>query len=400
MMRHKERDANYDIYYFAPDPAQQFQGTNWNTISDVTWSLTDPLGAASDAQNYKAHEYINAAYVLGKLDIERWELNGGVRVEQTNQGFALKNPVPGIVGDTSERYTDVLPSMMAKYKIKDGMNLRFSYYKSISRPGFFEIVPYVYPEDGYPERGNPNLKRVRAQNVDLRYELFPNATDQLLVGVFYKSIFDPIEYTVTKFGIAGDNSLQPNNFGNARNMGAEIDFIHYFSKFGIRANYTYTLSSITTTKLLPGPVDPNDLSKGYTTYTVNQTRPMQGQANHIGNLSLLYKNIDKGWQAQLSLVYTGEKLEAVSPYLNNDLYGKPVAFLDFSLEKRISRTVDVFAKATNLLNSAYQMYIKKPVYQKDNDYPYQNDPQHKTLTRRDEYYQSFRVGVRMKFSKN
>jgi outer membrane receptor protein involved in Fe transport len=400
MMRHKDRDANYDIYYFEPNPTQQFQGINWNSVSDVTWSLTDPLGASSDAQNYKAHEYINAAYVLGKLDIERWEANAGVRVENTNQGYALKNPAAGVTPDSTQHYTDVLPSFMAKYKIKPGLNLRFSYYKSLSRPGFFEIVPYIYPDDGYPDHGNPNLKRVIAQNADLRLEVFPNVTDQLLVGVFYKYLTDPIEYTVTKWGIANENVLQPNNFGNARNMGLEIDFTHYFNKFGVRANYTYTHSSITTTKQLPGPVDPTDLSKGYTTYFVNQTRPLQGQAKNIGNLSLLYKDLDNGWESQLSLVYTGEKLEAISPYLNNDMYSKPVFILDFSMEKRVSKTVNVFVKATNLLNSAYQMYIKKPVYQQNNEYPYQNDPQHKTLTRRDEYYQSFRAGVRIKFSKN
>jgi hypothetical protein len=398
MIRHKDRDSGYDIYYFNPNPTQQFQGISWNTVSDVTWSLTDPLGAASDALNYKAHENISAAYLLGKLDVEKWEMNGGVRIETTDQGFALKNPVAGITSDSSQRYTDVLPSFMAKYKIKPGMNLRFSYYKSISRPGFFEIVPYIYPDDGYPEHGNPGLVRVKAQNVDLRWEIFPNVTDQVLVGAFYKAITDPIEYTVTKWGIANENVLQPNNFGNAQNMGVEVDFTRYFNKFGLRANYTYTHSSITTTKQLPGPVDANDLSKGYTTYFVNQTRPMQGQANHIGNLSLLYKDLNKGWESQLSLVYTGEKLEAISPYLNNDLYSKPILILDFALEKKVSHTIDVFIKATNLLNSAYQMYIKKPVYQQNNEYPFQTDAQHKTLTRRDEYYQSFRAGVRIKFN--
>ncbi|MEJ0030427.1 MAG: hypothetical protein WDO15_08690 [Bacteroidota bacterium] len=41
---------------------------------------------------------------------------------------------------------------------------------------------------------------MKSQNVDLRLEMFPNVTDQLLVGVFYKYITDPIEYTVTKYG--------------------------------------------------------------------------------------------------------------------------------------------------------------------------------------------------------
>ncbi len=399
MMRQKKRDSDYDIYYFDPNPTQQFQDKDWNTVSDVKWSLTNPLGASSDPMNYKAHEYINAAYVLGKVDVEKWEVNAGVRMENTNQGYTLKHP-QGITPDSTQKYTDILPSMMAKYRIKPNMSLRFSYYKGISRPSFFEIVPYIYPEDGYPEHGNPGLKRVKSQNIDLRLELFPNTTDQLLVGVFYKYITDPIEYTVTKYGIANENVMQPNNFGNAHNMGAEFDFTHYFNKVGIRANYTYTHSSITTPKQLPGPVDVNDLSKGYTTYTVNQTRPMQGQASHIGNISLLYKDLNKGWNAQLSLVYTGEKLEATSPYLSNDLYSKPILILDFALDKRVSKKIDVFIKATNLLNSAYQMYIKKPVYQQTNEYPYQNDPSHKTLARRDQYYQTFRAGVRIRLNKN
>ncbi|MEJ0030428.1 MAG: TonB-dependent receptor [Bacteroidota bacterium] len=200
--------------------------------------------------------------------------------------------------------------------------------------------------------------------------------------------------------IANENVLQPNNFGIAHNMGVELDFTHYFNKFGIRANYTYTHSTITTPKQLPGPIDASDLTKGYTIYTVNQTRPMQGQANNIGNLSFLYKDLDKGWNSQLSLVYTGEKLEATSPYLGNDLYAKPIMILDFALDKRVSKNVEVFMKATNLLNSAYQMYIKKGVYQQTNEYPYQNDPANKTLARRDQYYQTLRIGVRIKLSGN
>ncbi len=71
--------------------------------------------------------------------------------------------------------------------------------------------------------------------------------------------------------------------------------------------------------------------------------------------------------------YAGEKLEATSPYLGNDLHAKPIMILDFALDKRVSKNFDVFYTATNLLNSAYQMYIKKPVFQQTNEYPYQSD---------------------------
>ena len=38
------------------------------------------------------------------------------------------------------------------------------------------------------------------------------------------------------------------NFGNATNLGVEVDIMKYFNWFGIKANYTYTHSSITTDK--------------------------------------------------------------------------------------------------------------------------------------------------------
>lgn len=403
MIRQKNRDSYYDNYMFDPNPNLQVQGVDWNTYSDVVWKVINPIGTSSNALNYKAHENINAFYFLGKLDVEKIELNAGIRVENTDQGYQLKNALAGQTPDSTQTYTDVLPGVSAKYKIRQGMNVRFTYYKGISRPGFFEIVPYRIPDDGYPEYGNPLLRRVKAHNIDLRWEIFPNATNQVLIGAFYKHILDPIEYVVDSAGITNDNVLQPNNFGTARNMGIEADITRYFNKFGIRANYTYTHSSITTSKALRTRVDPNDPSSELVLKSASQTRSLQGQAKHIGNLSLLYKDLDKGWESQLSLVYTGERLEAISLFLDNDIYAKPIVILDFALEKKVSNTIEVFIKASNLLNASYQMYVKKPVYNDPNklqDYPHQDDPEHKTLVRKDQYYQSLRAGVRMQWNRN
>jgi len=401
MIRRKDRDSYFNLYYLDPNPSLQVQGVNWETYSDVKWQVINPVGSATNEINYNAHENINAFYLLGNWDIDKLELNTGVRVEHTDQGYHLKYPKAGQSPDSSQTYTDVLPSLSAKYKIRPGMNLRFTYYKGISRPSFFEIVPYQLEDDGYKEYGNPSLKRVRAHNADLRWEKFPNATDQILIGVFYKYIMDPIEYAVVRTGITNEPVMQPNNFGTAKNMGIEADFVHYFSKFGIRANYTYTYSRITTSKVVRTREDINDPASELVLKETAQTRSLQGQAKHIGNLSFLYKDISKGWESQLSMVYTGERLEAISPFLDNDIYARPIIILDFALEKKISRNIDVFMKASNLLNSAYQMYVKKPVYQENGTtYPYQDDPQHKTLVRKDQYYQSFRVGARIQWNKN
>ena len=402
MHRDKKRDSYFNKYLFDPNPGLQIQGKDWNTYSDVTWELVNPAGSASDELNYRAHENITAYYFLGKIDRTKFELNAGIRVEQTDQGYELKFPKTGQAPDSSQTYTDILPSVSAKYKISSEMNLRFTYYKGISRPGFFEIVPYQMEDDGYKDFGNPALKRIKADNIDIRWEKFPNALDQILMGVFYKHIEDPIEYAVVRSGVNNEPVMQPNNFGTARNMGFEADVTHYFNKIGIKANYTYTYSRITTSKIIRTRVDVSDPSSELTLKSVDQTRSLQGQARHIGNFSLLYKEPKKGWESQLSMVYTGERLEAISPFLDNDMYARPVVILDFALEKRISNSLDVFIKASNLLNASYQVYIKKPVYQEEGKvvtYPYQDDPQHKTLVRKDQYYQSFRAGLRFQWNK-
>lgn len=403
MYRTKERDNFFNQYLFDPNPSLQTQGQQWNSYSDVTWEIVNPAGSATDELNFKAHEKILAYYLLGKIDLEKIEVNTGVRVEHTDQGYTLKYPKTGQTPDSSQTYTDVLPSLSAKYKIGAGKNLRFTYYRAISRPSFFEIVPYQLMDDGYDDYGNPSLKRVKADNFDLRWENFPNASNQLLVGVFYKHIQDPIEYAVVRAGVNPAPVMQPNNFGTAQNMGVEFDVTHYFNKFGIRANYTYTHSRITTTKVIRTRVDPSDPASELVLKNVDQTRPLQGQANHIGNLSFLYKDVRNGLESQLALVYTGERLEAISPFLDNDMYSKPIVLVDFSIEKKISQRIDIFLKATNLLNSAYEVYVKKPVYQEEGKtvaYPHQDDAEHKTLVRKDQYYQSLRLGVRVQWNKN
>ena len=50
-------------------------------------------------------------------------------------------------------------------------------------------------------------------------------------------------------GAGGTNDYyMPQNLGNARNMGVEIDVVKYVRHFGVKANYTYTHSAITTSK--------------------------------------------------------------------------------------------------------------------------------------------------------
>jgi hypothetical protein len=392
LFRYKQRSNFYNNYLFKPINPFALYGKDFTQYSDVKWNLENPRGTVASALNYKASEQIAAGYAMAKLQSEKWQVITGLRVEQTNQGYDMEYPLGESRPSGNQQYVDILPSINLKYALQDQQNLRFSYFRSINRPGFFEIVPGKIVNEEFQERGNPDLKRAVADNIDLRYEIFPNAADQFMAGVFYKNIQNPIEYTLQVDETRGqDVFYTPGNFGTATNFGLELDLIKYYQNFGIKANYTYTNSSITTKKIIRIRNEANALEPR----SVNQTRPLYGQSEHVGNISLLYKNSKLGWDAQLAGSYTGERINTVSQFLDNDLWQQAFIQMDASVEKSITNKWILFVKANNLLNTPLKVYIKNtnPV---NNNIPEQAAQNNKTLIRQDYYQRSYIVGVRYK----
>ena len=263
------------------------RGEDWTNFDEL--DLEPPrFGILTNPLNYDASEKVGAAYVLGKLTFGRWYFTAGLRAEHTNQGYYLKHPTEGARNEAYQKYWDFLPDFHAKFEVHENANLRFSYARAINRPSFFEIVPYNIINEDYKERGNPDLKHTVADNLDLRYEWFPSPSEQIMVGLFYKHIKDPIEYGMETSG--QDTYYTPENFGTANNFGVELDLTKYFNRFGVRLNYTYTHSSITTDKTIEvANTDPNSEAT-VVTKTVRETRPLFGQASHVFNVALLYKD--------------------------------------------------------------------------------------------------------------
>lgn len=389
--RRKERGNRYYSYNFTPtDISQKLDGNSFDQFAAIDWTCKTPYSQASQL-NYDSKEHIGAAYIMTTLKSRWGELNAGLRAEHTNQIYTMlqKFRNMGQVGEQS--YWDWLPSASLKWTPTKKMNVRLSYYRSINRPGFYEIVPYQIMGEEYQEKGNPNLKRARIDNVDLRWEWFPSATEQVLAGVFYKYLQDPIEQVFVaadgKLGSGADAYYMPDNLGNAKNYGFEIDVVKYIRHFGIKANYTYTHSRITTSK--------REYKEGSAEYKtgVTQSRPLVNQAPHTANLSLLYKDTNYGWNAQLAASYTGTKLALVSPFKDADQWDKAMFGLDFSMEKKFPCGVSVFLKANNLLDAKRERYLKT-VNQSNIEYEGQSSG--KTIVGTYKYGRTYLVGVRVK----
>ena len=389
--RRKERSNRYYSYIFSPaDNAQDLDGNGLEQFDNVDWVCKTPYSQASQL-NYDSKEHIGGAYAMVTLKTKLGELIAGFRAEHTNQIYTMLQHFRNMGQIGEQSYWDYLPSASLKWTPTKNMNIRLSYYRSINRPGFYEIVPYQIMGEEYQEKGNPNLKRARIDNIDLRWEWFPSKTEQILAGVFYKYLKDPIEQVFVtsdgKIGAGTDAYYMPDNLGNAKNMGFEIDVIKYIRHFGIKANYTYTYSKITTSK--------REYKEGSAEYKsgVTQSRPLVNQAPHTANISLLYKDTENGWNAQLASSFTGAKLALVSPFKDADQWDKAMFGLDLSAEKQFKNGFSIFFKANNLLDAKRERYLKTV---NESILEYEGQKSDKTIVGTYQYGRTFLLGVRYK----
>ena len=348
LYRHSTRFNIQNEYQLKPVPEANGVKTPFTDIYSTAWLVYDVTGSqTSDHSNYTAFENITSEYGEFKLKLNKFEAVGGVRVEGTKQGYDTHPVIPDVEASARKSYTDVLPSLNLKYALTDNSNLRASYYKSISRPALYELVPTPTFGQATDVTGNPLVQHSVADNYDIRYELFPKNEEQFFIGAFYKNIVNPIEFALISSTEGGQAQTEPENFGSAKVAGAEFVYNRYFGNFGITANYTYTYSNINS----PKQFNTKTAQGTDTTVTRLQSRPLQGQTGNVANLSLLYKNDKQKTFLQLAYSYTSKTLPFIYGGYGYDYYQQPQSFLSFSGEKQVSRHFTITVKVNNILNT-------------------------------------------------
>ncbi|MBS1654767.1 MAG: TonB-dependent receptor, partial [Bacteroidetes bacterium] len=401
MARDKKRDNFYNSYSL--NPKQASNGNQlYTTINDAVFTFIGSNATPDlNGNNYTFTEDVFAGYAQGKWNLtDRFEALGGIRIEHTRQHYETELGEATDARSGTITYTDPLPSLQLKYKIKENQALRLAYYRAIARPQFAELIPDGPGDyETFKEVGNPvGLQHSVADNYDLRYEWFPGkGSDQVLLGVFYKNIDKPIEFSAAKSGPTSQN-LKPINIGNATNYGFEAVFTKYFGNFGFSANYTYTQSRVTNDSML---YYYRNEQGSITTKYVSETRPLQGQSNNVANVSLIYKNSKLGLDAQAALVYTGERISLVSPYAGLHYWDQPSTGLDFSFDKRITKRLTFYGKMKNLTNapSVGSLHVPYDVYIATSGsrvLALQSDPGNKIIVQKDYVKASFLFGLRFK----
>lgn len=297
--------------------------------------------------------YANLLYKFG----EKWELNGGIRLESTMR--ETKYRTQGSFSDPFKtlKYDNlyVLPALNVKYGLNEKSNLRFATGKTYTRPVVMESYPIEYINaDGTSTKGNPFLKNSNNYNVDLKYELFPSSKEVFVLGLFGKKIDQPIERTFIS-NAANSTITTYLNSDNAVLYGAEIEFIFDFERINKSlSDFSFGFNtSLMNTKVDVKPTTTDSEGNVTTSIETFKNRELQGASKWLINSDLKYQfDLSESWSNTVSLVYSvfGKRIYAVGTGGLDHIYELPVQQLDFIWSSKLSNHFDLKFSADNLLD--------------------------------------------------
>ncbi len=289
--------------------------------------------------SYTAGNSIYAGYIATEYyPVAPLLVNLGVRYEISKQWVDYYTD--GGKAERSElNKNDLFPSLNMKYQMNEKNSLRFAFSRTVTRPSFIEMAPFLYQESyGSAQiRGNADLQNGYNYNIDLRYELFEKNGDMLSITAYYKHLKAPIERVQTLSGGSAVHSFR--NADNGMATGVEIEFRKEIVKdlrFGVNSSYMYT-----NVKLPEGGA-----------YT-NSQRALQGASPYLANADLTYSPaFSNDRQLSVALLYNlqGPRIHSVGISGLGDIKQQPVHTLNFTVSYRFNRRFAVKLQVNDLLN--------------------------------------------------
>ena len=370
------------------------------------------LGSVSpESTEYDGTQDISAWYLMGRAPLPEWlDVIGGARVESTmmdtkvfpaagNNNFFVYEKITeatiekypnaytkdqlGLItrnsgtpgeADASIDQCNVLPAGAINLKPVEEISLRLAYAETVARPTFKEITPvrYMDYDSSRVFLGNPDLKMSSLKNYDARLEWRPDKkkADVLAGGVFYKTIKDPIQYSVRSLISPDVDYIYPENYGDAEIKGVEFESR---KSLGILSSYLELVSLGGNLTLQESEVKyRKDIRQQLVAAGIkNDSRPMDGQSDILANLNLVYENDASGFNAGLFYNWRGETYSAGDTASSSDYFPaiveKPIGTLDFIIgykfrygEKRYSPIWRLGLEFKNLLDPDIETVYRTP----------------------------------------
>lgn len=345
--KNKKRDFRSANFYYNLDNLDADITTIYDTDGYLNYANVQNGSIVVD-RNMQARNSYQAAHdiLAGFAEIElhpwaSWMVNVGVRVENSRQ--SVDYYTDGGTPRTAElNKTDFFPALNVKYDLTPEQSFRFSASRTVTRPAFVEMAPFLYrPSYGSTSlRGNEEIQNGYNYNVDLRYDFFPkNSNDMFSATLYFKYLQDPIERIQQAEG--GDAVHSFRNADNGIAAGIELEFRkELFKDFRVGLNGSYMYTNVK----LPG----ND-----GIYTENQ-RSLQGASPYLLNADVSYTpRWGEEKQLSLALVYNmqGPRIHTVGIFGLGDVEQDALHTLNFVGSFRMNNHFTLKWKVNDLLGS-------------------------------------------------
>lgn len=314
----------------------------------------------ADAEGFAtAKEDVYAGYVQYQFNpTERLGVLAGLRAERTETTYGanaiLLDPASGtyvgaVPQERKHNYTNLFPTVQARYELSDNLILRGSYSKTIARPGFNQITASVTidPSSNSVSQGNPDLKPITSDNLDASLEYYFGDAGIASISVFDKELSN---YIVTKqqagvilpstglyAGFTGPaNIFSFDNISHAFARGLELDYVQKYTMLpgwlaglGLNANYTWVDSRA---ELRPGDFE-----------------LLPSTSKNTGNLAVTYDL--HGVHVDLGAYYISKDLFGVGDSPATDVWSQPRFSLDLGTSYAVNAHVSVFLNIKNLTDT-------------------------------------------------
>lgn len=339
--------------------------------------------------NYTGDESVAAGYIMSTQNIgDKLSLIFGGRVERSvvqYEGYNYNVRADFIPAKqlTKSDFLNFMPAFLAKYTPNKDFVYRFAFTRTISRPDYKDISPYinVNVKDKLIKQGNSDIQPTLSNNFDLLGEFYTGNTGLISAGVYLKNIknyrilskdlvpFSQVESIVEspelllaqganpttvasyktdydKLKAANGNleRTRPSNGGTANILGAEFSF---------QRGLTF----------LPGLLRNLTIYSNYThnfIFVKKGDPKLPGTAKDILNLSLAYEV--KRFNARISYNNTSSFITILGTTNKGDVYYDKANYLDANVNFFITPRLSIYGSANNLLNQDQRRYQYQEEY--------------------------------------
>lgn len=363
--------------YIMANPAENFLGGEGGSIGNYlvgnldaardanalrnAFGITAPIPAAGNPLGvWGISEETQAGYLKSEFEAKSFPLDGniGLRAVQTVEQVTGSQSAPssGTVQPININSTDMdyLPSLNLRYQLLKGLYLRAGLSKTLTRQNFDQLSPSltlirntVTPSLNQGRAGNPALKPIRSDNLDLAVEKYFNPTTSVYITGFLKQV-DGFITTVSSPEVHDGFTYQvsrPQNGATATINGFEVGYQQFYdflpswlSGFGTQANYTY-IDSETPSSIL------------------GQKVPLQNLSKHSYNLVGMY---ERGpFSARIAYNWRDTFLSGITNVVGVGAlpaYTRGYGWLDASVGYRINDHFAFTIEGMNLLNTLRSSY--------------------------------------------